>query len=62
MLEPICVTDFLKKHNYENFKYNQMEEVALKLSKELCKLQVNETPVTLNSIISAFLLQETTST
>jgi len=54
--------DFLDQRGYKNFKFNMLDNAALDLSSELYKRQAEETPVTLNSIVSAFLLLEKPTT
>ena len=59
--EPIYLHEYLQKNapNREPFHSHTFESIALGLTNKLMEKQQGETPVTLNSLLSACLLQET---
>jgi len=57
-LEPINLHSYLKSKGCENLDVNNLESTAFTLTEDLLTIQQQNTPRTLNSIISTCLLQE----
>jgi glycerol-3-phosphate O-acyltransferase len=57
-LDPINIQQYLAENKWNIEQQQNLESISLHLSEKLYTAQQVETPITLNSIVSTFLLQE----